>query len=206
MTTAETGAPNRAIAAEPETLKGDAECVGVPRFRGNALPQSEDSLLQRAIECDACRLLFDATSTQPVSRLIEAMFDIGMPQVCAKRLAVHLSVSRATLHRICHRDTGRSLRVLIDQARLAVVLTALATHESRARDLARCIGYVDTASLRRVVRRSAGMPLAAVRQHLRDEGALFARQLIQSHYLGATNTIGAATLLLAADAVSVGTD
>lgn len=70
------------------------------------------------------------------------------------------------------------MRLLIDKARLALVLSALMHGEHLTWRLAQLLGYADAASLRRVVRRSARMPLAAVRQRLSEEGHAFAHLLL----------------------------
>lgn len=166
--------------AESQLRTGELTGRRMAGRQQRAFPCNTPSGPQGGLEIEARRLLMDATPSGVAAELVDAMFEVGVNRLCAKRLMTHLQVSRATLHRISCDATGGSIRRLFDQARLAMVLAALLRNSTSTQRLGMHLGLSGSASLRRVVLRSARMPLATIRRRVHEEGSEFARRVLLS--------------------------
>ena len=111
-------------------------------------------------------------ATRPVAHsLVDALFLTGIAQLCAKRVAHYLGVSRSSLHRLCSQHARCSVKVLISHARAAVAALVLAKTEVRASTAASFLGFADTASLRRLVRLQLGLSVQELRRQIAVDGA-----------------------------------
>jgi AraC-like DNA-binding protein len=142
------------------------------------MPRHQFLTLPRNTEAKARELLAEASQTGRAAGLVNAMFAVGLDQLCAKRLASHLQISRATLHRRSHTTCGHSVGWLCDRVRLAVILASSLHECASSQELARRLGMADRTSLRRLARRAAGMDLLDLRRRSHAEGRAFAELLM----------------------------
>lgn len=119
---------------------------------------------------DAWRHLLSA-SPATASGLINAIFLTGISQACSKKLALRLDLSRSSLHRLCWRQARCSVGALVRRAGFAVAVMAFADPEVRVGTLATFLGFSDSATLRRLVRRQSGLSIRELRQRVELDGS-----------------------------------